>query len=238
MPENITIGQANLQHRRHALYRIFDRTDALLYVGITADLGKRLATHQRNKSWWHEVNNITIEHFSNRSRALEAEAHAIRTENPLYNSQHNTFVQADAVETKAIGEWALSVLQDLFDEDQQAHAMLAAALHLESSNHAPPEAPAAIALRIAIENAQADLDQADEVIETVTFALPVKVWDSHHEEVVRKLIDRDGFEPSRLARNSELAMRVATLLAASFGRHGTSWFAEFANELGLTQGDS
>lgn len=83
---------AELSTRPHALYRFFDRTDVLLYVGTTAHLSARIAQHKRDKPWWVDVRNITIEYFDTRSAALSAETKAIRTEGPLYNTTHNEMV--------------------------------------------------------------------------------------------------------------------------------------------------
>lgn len=81
-----------LPTKPHALYRFFDRTDVLLYVGITMDLPARVGQHRKDKPWWVEVNHITIEHFEDRAEVLLAEREAIRTEKPLYNSTHNELV--------------------------------------------------------------------------------------------------------------------------------------------------
>lgn len=40
---------------RTYLYRLFDRQGALLYVGITGDLGQRWKKHMREKHWWGQV---------------------------------------------------------------------------------------------------------------------------------------------------------------------------------------
>lgn len=91
----ISIGQAGLNGRPHALYRFYDRSDVLLYVGITVDPGARFKKHGGDKEWWTEVDRIGIEHYATRTEALEAERKAIKEEQPLHNVVHNQFVQAD-----------------------------------------------------------------------------------------------------------------------------------------------
>ena len=67
-----------------ALYRFWD-DDNLLYVGISLNVFARITQHKRDKDWFQEISNITVEHFDTREKALDAEAKAINTENPKYN---------------------------------------------------------------------------------------------------------------------------------------------------------
>jgi predicted GIY-YIG superfamily endonuclease len=96
MAEKVSTALVALPTKLHALYRFYDRTDVLLYVGITMDLGSRMKQHKRDKPWWAGVANITVEHFPTRDEALAAEKRAIKEEGPLYNDQHNQFVAAAA----------------------------------------------------------------------------------------------------------------------------------------------
>lgn len=73
----------------HALYRLYDESGQLLYVGISVDPGKRLAQHRSDKKWWSEVSNITIQPMATRKVALAAEREAIKDERPVYNLVHN-----------------------------------------------------------------------------------------------------------------------------------------------------
>jgi len=72
-----------------ALYRFWSATDALLYIGITHDLGRRLGQHEADKPWWAGVSRITIETHEDRDQALAAERAAIKAESPLWNVVHN-----------------------------------------------------------------------------------------------------------------------------------------------------
>lgn len=70
---------------RTAVYRFYDTADALLYVGITADLGARWDNHARKKPWWPRVARRHVIWRDSRAKALAEESRAIAVEKPLYN---------------------------------------------------------------------------------------------------------------------------------------------------------
>lgn len=67
------------------LYRHFDSEGRLLYVGIARDPITRLQQHNGSSHWADEIAMITIEAFTDKAAAREAEARAIHNEQPLYN---------------------------------------------------------------------------------------------------------------------------------------------------------
>lgn len=71
------------------LYRMYDADGALLYVGISTNLDRRLGNHEAGKPWWPQVVQITVEHHRNRVLAEIAERNAIVTEKPRWNIIHN-----------------------------------------------------------------------------------------------------------------------------------------------------
>ncbi|MEV5957283.1 GIY-YIG nuclease family protein [Streptomyces sp. NPDC051987] len=71
---------------RTALYRLFNESGGLLYVGITNDPEVRWAYHARQKAWWSDVRKRTIEWKATRAEAEAAEAEAIGRENPQWNA--------------------------------------------------------------------------------------------------------------------------------------------------------
>jgi hypothetical protein len=77
-----------LGDRPHALYRFYDTTGALLYVGITVDAPRRFGRHSEDKPWWLEVARIDMEPFPDRDSVLVAERAAIQSEAPRYNIAH------------------------------------------------------------------------------------------------------------------------------------------------------
>ena len=70
---------------RTALYRLYGRDGALLYVGITDDLRRRFAAHSRDKSWWRDVDGKMIWFYDERAEAEDAESTAIDYEDPVHN---------------------------------------------------------------------------------------------------------------------------------------------------------
>lgn len=73
---------------RHILYRVFDATEALLYVGITNDLARRFADHAQEQPWWLDVADCRTEFFPDRVALEAAEMLAIQIEHPRHNVQH------------------------------------------------------------------------------------------------------------------------------------------------------
>lgn len=71
------------------LYRYFDTSDRLLYIGISLSTVARAMGHKREAGWWGTWARSTVERFDTRAQALEAERLAIIREKPLHNVIHN-----------------------------------------------------------------------------------------------------------------------------------------------------
>ena len=67
-----------------SVYRMFDQDGALLYVGATGSMPRRLQQHAGSRPWWHEVAQITVQHFDTMDEALKVELAAIIAESPRY----------------------------------------------------------------------------------------------------------------------------------------------------------
>ncbi len=67
------------------LYRLYAEDGTLLYVGVSCTRMHRFKQHAGEKSWWHSVSTIKLEHHPNHAVALDAEARAILAEQPLHN---------------------------------------------------------------------------------------------------------------------------------------------------------
>lgn len=67
------------------LYRLYDGSGRLLYVGISRSPVYRWRKHRVTKRWWPRVAYIGCEVFPSEFLALQAEVKAIRTEYPAYN---------------------------------------------------------------------------------------------------------------------------------------------------------
>jgi len=72
-----------------ALYRHYDKNDALLYVGISLSSIARMVQHKQKADWTGDAVKMTTEWLDSREEALEAEKIAIKEESPLYNIVHN-----------------------------------------------------------------------------------------------------------------------------------------------------
>ncbi|TBN36133.1 GIY-YIG nuclease family protein [Pseudomonas sp. BGI-2] len=70
------------------LYRHFDETDKMLYVGISLSTASRLSQHRRSSQWADDIAYIKIERFPTQALAAEAEKQAIIRENPIWNVVH------------------------------------------------------------------------------------------------------------------------------------------------------
>jgi predicted GIY-YIG superfamily endonuclease len=71
---------------QNSVYRLYDSSDRLLYVGLSCDVARRLQQHKKTKSWWSDVALIKIKVFDDSEVMKIAEQEAIRLESPLHNS--------------------------------------------------------------------------------------------------------------------------------------------------------
>lgn len=69
----------------HHVYRCYDETGRLIYVGSSANLFGRLTQHRRTSWWASQVVRVTAKVYPNGTVAREHERQAIRTENPRWN---------------------------------------------------------------------------------------------------------------------------------------------------------
>ncbi|MFD9834483.1 GIY-YIG nuclease family protein [[Kitasatospora] papulosa] len=72
-----------------AVYRLFDDTGRLLYVGLSTNPMNRWAAHAEQHAWWPDVANFTVAWYGARVEAAAEEKRAIREESPLRNT-HST----------------------------------------------------------------------------------------------------------------------------------------------------
>jgi hypothetical protein len=80
--------ESALNEKLHTLYRLYDRNDKLLYVGISVRVETRLKEHKTSKVWWDDVVRYELETFPDRASVLAAEELAIKTEFPVHNKVH------------------------------------------------------------------------------------------------------------------------------------------------------
>jgi hypothetical protein len=70
------------------LYRLFANDGALLYIGISNNVNRRLTEHSEDKAWWSEVDRSKthVTWYDSREQAEIAELAAVRDEAPRYNT--------------------------------------------------------------------------------------------------------------------------------------------------------
>ncbi|MFG3157293.1 GIY-YIG nuclease family protein [Streptomyces sp. NPDC048219] len=76
------------REERTAVYRLYDASERLLYVGISRDPEVRWKQHARLKYWWPAVTSQTVEWCESRREAERAEAQAIARERPRYDESN------------------------------------------------------------------------------------------------------------------------------------------------------
>ena len=80
---------------KYQLYRQFDKSGKLLYVGISLSAMARLLSHQLNAKWFYRIAKIEIENFPNKLQAQCAERRAIMMEKPRFNRMPGVQLRAD-----------------------------------------------------------------------------------------------------------------------------------------------
>jgi len=89
-----------MPRRAPTVYRIYDKADRLLYVGVTWVVGARLTRH-RQHSWSWMARTFSVEEFPTWGLAERGEYHAIQDEGPLFNSDRSQCFQGTALEARA-----------------------------------------------------------------------------------------------------------------------------------------
>lgn len=87
--------------RRAYVYRHWDETGRLLYVGVTEQFHDRQRIHRKNSPWMAFVAKITKEAYDTRVEAELAESRAIAHEAPVFNVAGNE----DAVAQRRLSEY-------------------------------------------------------------------------------------------------------------------------------------
>jgi predicted GIY-YIG superfamily endonuclease len=70
---------------RHLVYRHFDSSGNLLYIGMSSSIATRQRDHKHKSLWFSQIAEWTLEEFDTRDAAMAAEKAAIEAERPLHN---------------------------------------------------------------------------------------------------------------------------------------------------------
>lgn len=95
------------------VYRAFDASGRLLYVGCTVELESRLKAHSSSAQWWLFHDRVESEWFSSHDVALEAEAAAIHAEHPRWNMQGRSEGHPDGHASTALNSQWLDYDRDV-----------------------------------------------------------------------------------------------------------------------------
>lgn len=82
IPEYI---EETVDDRQTWLYKVFNRADNLLYVGITHNPVERMKSHKSHSIWWEDKEQMTWQSFETRHEAEIAERLSIKNDNPVFN---------------------------------------------------------------------------------------------------------------------------------------------------------
>lgn len=69
----------------YVLYRAYDDTDRLLYVGRSLNALQRLKNHKQGSRWWELTTRVTLQRCEDYPSLAAAELAAIQTEAPIFN---------------------------------------------------------------------------------------------------------------------------------------------------------
>ncbi len=92
------------------LYRLYDESGLLLYVGSTANFFARMGDHEREQVWWNRVAEITVVQCSTVGYVKALEELTIVEEKPKYNvriSRWSPSLLKAKVERRRAGEKVL-----------------------------------------------------------------------------------------------------------------------------------
>lgn len=73
---------------RNVMYRVFDDTGRLIYVGSSRNWPGRLRNHESASWWFSLVAKIRVQVFPSKDAAQAAECVAIQEEQPAFNVHH------------------------------------------------------------------------------------------------------------------------------------------------------
>lgn len=92
------MNETRKSERPCQLYRHWSHDGQLLYVGVSLSAAARLSQH-RDKPWFDQIAEVTVQTHPSREEAVRAEAEAIRDERPVYNIVGNPRPRRRVVQT-------------------------------------------------------------------------------------------------------------------------------------------
>jgi hypothetical protein len=86
----MTSWGAYLNEPRPQVYRVFDATGRLIYIGASRAVAGRFEVHERLSWWYGLIDRIDTVDYPTMEAAFAAEIVAIQEEQPAFNARHTT----------------------------------------------------------------------------------------------------------------------------------------------------
>ena len=81
----------------HYIYRHYDKSGILLYVGISISHLARLSSHKKNAAWFDKIETIKIEKCESEELSILLEKLAIILEGPVFNKKRPSPEEANKI---------------------------------------------------------------------------------------------------------------------------------------------
>lgn len=83
--KGVVVGIGKLK----GIYKLFSKSNNLLYVGISNNIKTRVNTHLRKNNWQEDIAYVVVEEISDKTEYLKREREIIELEYPFYNKTYN-----------------------------------------------------------------------------------------------------------------------------------------------------
>ncbi|TXL84680.1 hypothetical protein [Streptomyces sp. IB2014 016-6] len=114
----ISQSQEVTDNRRAAVYRLYDASGVLLYIGSAYDPEERCKAH-RSKPWWRQVSRRTDEWYVGRNTAYREELKAVAVEGSKHNSMGAPSYRTPSTEAVRRRKELAPLRQKLLEESRE-----------------------------------------------------------------------------------------------------------------------
>lgn len=100
------------------VYKAYDATGALLYVGMSVSPWARLKAHAGASEWWGDTAHVVITGYADRISAHDAEIRSIHIDGPAHNRQRypataTPAAQPSTVEPKSVDAAVFTIAREI-----------------------------------------------------------------------------------------------------------------------------
>jgi predicted GIY-YIG superfamily endonuclease len=82
------------EYDKPTVYRLYDTTDELAYVGFSEDFLNRMKQHSQTKEWWPQIKRCEFDLYETREEGMAAELELIQLHQPRFNKMHTAHYRA------------------------------------------------------------------------------------------------------------------------------------------------